>query len=935
MANEYRDTLNLPRTDFPMKANLPHREPELLRRWAEAKLYQRIREARAGAPTFVLHDGPPYANGHVHLGTALNKVLKDFVVRSKSMQGFNAPYVPGWDCHGMPIEHQVGRELGQAARDLSKLEIRARCREYALRFIGVQREEFQRLGVIGDWEHPYLTLDPDYEAEILRAFRDLVAAGYIYRGLRSIQWCGTCKTALADAEVEYYPHTSPSITVAFAVAAQDPVLARTAPGWSGPAEVVIWTTTPWTLPANLAIAVHPDSEYVWAQLATERLTLVAAERLPALAELLGVSAPAVRFRVKGRALEGLQTLHPMYGRPAPVVLGSHVTLDQGTGCVHTAPGHGPEDFALGQQYGLPIYCPVDEAGRFTAEVETYAGRKIEAANSDIVEELRSRGALRHQTVLEHSYPHCWRCKQPLLFRATEQWFLNVDHQRLRDRARAEIENTRWVPKWGHDRIANMVEVRPDWCLSRQRAWGVAIPVFYCRSCSKPLLDPAIVEAVAERVARHGSDIWFSAAVEELIGAGRVCTACGGREFDKEQDIFDVWFDASCSHRAVLGRGELTWPADLYLEATDQHRGWFQVSLLNAVSVRGAAPFREVLTHGLILDPQGRKMSKSLGNVVQPEDLIRQHGADILRLFFAAMDTTADIPFSPRLLQPVIEGYRKLRNTLRYLLGNLSDFDPERDRLDLEELVGLDRWALHQFDQVIRRVVEAYNRYQFYLAYQTLRDFCIVELSALYLDILKDRLYVLPADAHSRRSAQTVLHRIADGLIRLLAPILPFTAEEAWQHLPAAAGRGDSVHLGLFPEPAAEVALSAEELQFWDRLLEVRAAALKALEQARQAGTIGSGLEARVVLDPPPELKPLLLETLPELRFFLIVSQVELGSRGGAAAVELPSGLKVWVERAGGEKCARCWNYSEDVGRDTEQPSLCERCAPILRGEYAA
>ena len=934
MANEYRDTLNLPRTDFPMKANLPQREPELLRRWAEARLYQQIRAARSEAPSFILHDGPPYANGHDHLGTALNKVLKDFVVRSKSMLGFNAAYVPGWDCHGMPIEHQVLRELGPAGQKMSKLEIRARCREYARKYIGVQREEFQRLGVIGDWEHPYLTLDPEYEAEILRAFQELVQGGYIYRGLRSIQWCGTCRTALADAEVEYHPHTSPSITVAFAVAPQDPVLVRTAPGWNGPAEVVIWTTTPWTLPANLAIAVHPEADYVWAELTPPALTLVAAERLADLGQLLGVPEPAVRYRLKGRDLEGLQTLHPMYGRPAPLLFGTHVTLDQGTGCVHTAPGHGPEDFALGQRYGLRIYCPVDEAGRFTAEVETYAGRKIEAANPEIVAELRARGALRHETELEHSYPHCWRCKQPLLFRATEQWFLSVDHQRLRERARAEIERARWVPKWGHDRIANMVEVRPDWCLSRQRAWGVAIPAFYCRRCRTPLLEPAVIEGVAQQVARHGSDIWFSATVEELVGPGRACSACGGLEFEREEDIFDVWFDASCSHLAVLGRGELAWPADLYLEATDQHRGWFQVSLLNAVALRGAAPFREVLTHGLILDPQGRKMSKSLGNVVQPEDLIRQHGADILRLFFAAMDTTADIPFSPPLLQPVIEGYRKVRNTLRYLLGNLGDFDPASDRVEVGELVGLDRWALDQFRQVAERVVEAYNRYQFYIAYQVLRDFCIVELSALYLDILKDRLYVLPQAAHSRRSAQTVLYQLADGLTRLLAPILPFTAEEAWQYLPAEAGRDASVHLALFPDLGA-IHLADSERRLWEQLLEVRSAALKALEQARQSGSIGSGLEARVILAAPPELEPLLMETLPELRYFLIVSQVELGRRSAAPGVEQAGGLQVWVERASGEKCARCWNYSEDVGRDAEHPTLCERCAPILRDEYVA
>jgi len=931
---DYKDTLNLPKTDFPMRANLPAREPAVIARWDAIGLYDRLLEVNAGKPKYVLHDGPPYANGHVHLGTALNKIIKDIVVKSKSMAGFQTPYVPGWDCHGMPIEHQVTKELGSKVRQLTQLDIRRRCRAYAEKYFGVQRSEFRRLGVIGDWENPYLTMAPAYEAAIITVFRHLVEGGYIYRGLRPVHWCPVCGTALAEAEVEYTDHTSPSIYVRFPFSGSADEAAAIALKAEDAAELaahcdrlaaVIWTTTPWTLPANLAICLNPHLDYV-AVPADGSYYIVAARLADAFLSAVGQASHGRRIPVDLGKLDGRDVFrHPFIDRPARLVFESHVTADVGTGCVHTAPGHGYEDFAVGQKYGLPVLTPVDAAGRFTDEAGVYAGRGVFESNEAIVEQLRSSGALLQVERLQHAYPHCWRCKSPLIFRATEQWFLRVDQAHLRTSALAEINRVTWVPPWGRDRIYHMMETRPDWCLSRQRAWGVPIPAFHCVQCRAPEFSPAIIRRVEEIFAARGSDAWYELSSRDFLPPGFRC-ACGSEEFEKDNNILDVWFDAGCSHEAVLRqRPQLAWPADLYVEAVDQHRGWFQVSLITAVAVRGQAPYHAVLTHGLILDEAAKKMSKSLGNVVAPDELIKAHGAEILRLLFASVDYTADTCFSKKLLPPLLESYRKIRNTCRFLLGNLYDFAPQRDRVAESELHQLDRWILHRTAELITRVRKAYDAFSFHVVVQQLVNFCAVDLSALYLDIVKDRLYCSAAAAPGRRSAQTALCEIVDTLARLAAPILTFTADEIWSYLPPE-GRSASVLLTGLPQPARLDTALAER---WDRLLAVRAAVTKALEEARQAGMIGHSLDARVRLSAPGPLGALLQAT-GDLPALFIVSQVELSDDLAAdkASPLLPD-LRVDVEHARGAKCERCWNYSEAVGRDSTYPGLCERCQQVM------
>jgi isoleucyl-tRNA synthetase len=937
---DYKDTLSLPKTDFPMRANLPVREPAIIARWDEMGLYQQLLRANADKPKYVLHDGPPYANGHVHLGTALNKIIKDIIVKAKSMSGFQAPYVPGWDCHGMPIEHQVSKDLGPKARQLSQLEIRRRCRAYADKYFGIQREEFRRLGVIGDWEHPYLTMAPLYEAAIIRVFRQLVEGGFVYRGLRPVHWCPVCATALAEAEVEYTDHTSPSIYVRFQFAGTAEEAAAIAVRPGDAAELarhhqelaaVIWTTTPWTLPANLAVCLNPHLEYVAVNVETAYY-VVAARLADAFLNATGCREAGPRIPVDLSALDGRDVFrHPFMNRPARLVFESHVTADVGTGCVHTAPGHGYEDFAVGQKYGLPVLTPVDAAGRFTAEAGAYAGRPVFETNDAIVEDLRARGALVQVEQLKHSYPHCWRCKSPLIFRATEQWFLRVDHADLRAKALDEINRVSWIPAWGHDRIYHMMETRPDWCLSRQRAWGVPIPAFHCGRCRTVAYSPDVIRHVEELFAARGSDAWYELSSRELLPPGFRC-ACGSEEFEKDNNILDVWFDAGCSHEAVLRpRPALAWPADLYVEAVDQHRGWFQVSLITAVAVHGQAPYHSVLTHGLILDEAAKKMSKSLGNVVAPEEVIKANGAEILRLLFASVDYTADTCFSKKLLPPLLEAYRKIRNTCRFLLGNLSDFDRQRDRVSDETLLELDRWILHRTAELIVRVRKAYDGFSFHLVVQQLVNFCAVDLSALYLDIVKDRLYCSAAAAPARRSAQTALWEILEALTRLMAPILSFTADEIWAHLPPGE-RPPSVLLAGLPEPSRQ---DAELAAKWDRLLAVRGAVTKALEEARQSGLIGHSLDARVRLSASPSVRPLLDQEAPHLPALFIVSQVQLVDDLSADMVSplLPD-LKVQIERALGGKCERCWNFSEAVGRDSKHPGLCERCADVMKATGA-
>jgi isoleucyl-tRNA synthetase len=930
---DYKRTLNLPKTSFPMRGNLPAKEPQFVTRWREMDLYGELQRANADKPRYVLHDGPPYANGHVHLGTALNKIIKDLVVKSKAMAGFQTPFVPGWDCHGMPIEHQVTRNLGTRVRELSQLEVRRRCRQYAEKFFKVQREEFQRLGVLGDWEHPYLTMTADYEAAIIKVFRELVEGGFIYRGLRPVHWCAICATALAEAEVEYTGHRSPSIYVKFPFvgsaeqARRIATSAEDAEELAGkPLAAAIWTTTPWTLPANLGVCLNPHLDYV--AVAINGVRYVVAERLgDAFVDALGAAESGRRIRVDLKPLDGEDVFrHPFLDRTARLMFEAHVTADVGTGCVHTAPGHGYEDFAVGQKYGLPVLTPVGADGKFTAEAGKYDGRNVFESNDDIVEELRGRGSLLHGQQLEHSYPHCWRCKTPLIFRATEQWFLRVDHNELRGKALREIDQVSWLPRWGRDRIYNMVEHRPDWCLSRQRAWGVPIPAFRCRSCGEYRFDAPVVQHVEALFAERGSDVWYERPARELLPDGFRCP-CGSDEFDTDDNILDVWFDSGCSHEAVLQqRAPETWPADLYVEAVDQHRGWFQVSLITSVATRDKAPYRSVLTHGLILDEAAKKMSKSLGNVIAPEEVIKANGAEILRLLFASVDYTADTCFSRNLLGPQLESYRKIRNTCRFLLGNLFDFDPGRDDVAEIELQELDRWILHRTAELTTRVRAAYESFTFHHVVQQLVNYCAVDLSSLYLDIVKDRLYCAEPNSSARRSAQTALWHIVDALVRLMAPILSFTAEEVWSHLPGQE-RAKSVFLAGFPEAKRLDSPLAEK---WDRLLAVRSAVTKSLEEARKEGRIGHSLDALVRLDAADGLRALLAGQAADLPALFIVSQVELcGDLDDSARSAVLDGLKVAVQPARGAKCDRCWNFSEAVGRDDDHPGLCERCVPVV------
>jgi len=933
---DYKATLHLPKTAFPMKANLPQSEPKMLEWWAETRIYARLRETSAQRPLWILHDGPPYANGNIHLGTVLNKVLKDVVVKSRSMLGFNAVYVPGWDCHGLPIEHQVDKELGldsasiDVRRAMDPVEKRRKCREYALRFIDIQRNEFKRLGVFGDWEHPYVTMAPDYQAIIAREFGRFVGRGLVHKGLKPVHWCMHCKTALAQAEVEYEDQRTPSIYVRFPLLGALPA----APNAPAPS-LVIWTTTPWTLPANLAVAVHPDEAYVALAHGGETLVVAAklADAFVATASLHGAREVG---RVPGRHLVGLEYRHPWIDRTGKVAAASFVAMDTGTGLVHIAPGHGEEDYELGRSLGLKVYNPVDDDGRFVPGVERFAGLTVWDANPKIVEHLRSVGMLVAERPLDHTYPHCWRCKNPTLFRATEQWFIELDKLGFRARALDAIKrDVQWIPPWGEERIFNMVAHRPEWVISRQRVWGVPIVAFYCEACGTLLLEERIVEHVA-RIFREGqgADEWYARESARLLPAGTRCAKCGGAGFRKETDILDVWFDSGCSHAAVLEtRPELRWPAEMYLEGSDQHRGWFQSSLLESVGTRGAPPYKSVITHGFFVDGEGRKMSKSLGNVIGLDDLLPKYGAEILRLWVAAEDYTQDIRVSFEILDRLSDAYRRIRNTFRFLLGNLGDFVPERDRQSYARLDELDRFILDRLGRLIGRVRRAYEEYELHTVFHAVHNFCAVDLSAQYLDIIKDRLYTSAGDDPRRRAAQTACYDIFTALARLLAPILTFTSEEAWRYLPGA--RSESVHLERFPEEPVEW-LDDRLAGEWSRLLEVRREVAKALETARARGLIGSGLEARVVLMHAPEDLPALLRAkrslLPTL---FIVSQVEQEAAQAKPAIRYESqeipGLVVGVDKARGRKCQRCWTWSEQVGASRDHPELCERCLPVVTG----
>ncbi|RPH79207.1 MAG: isoleucine--tRNA ligase [Nitrospiraceae bacterium] len=938
---DYKATLNLPKTDFPMKANLPQREPELLASWEKERLYEQIQEAGKGRPLYILHDGPPYANGRIHIGHALNKILKDIIVKSKTMAGYQVPYVPGWDCHGLPIEHQVLKELGDKKKSLDTPAIRKLCREYAEKFYTIQREEFQRLGVFGDWQHPYLTMNPGYEATIIREFGKFVERGGVYKGLKPVLWCTADQTALAEAEVEYDDHTSPSIYVKFPLVTSPTVLSQTFPGISFPAgiklvSVVIWTTTPWTLPANQAVCLHSDIDYAFVQVGDEVL-IVAEKLLENVAKACQLEGVRVFGVKKGReGFEGIETQRPLTTGLSPILLGDFVTLDQGTGCVHIAPGHGMEDYILVLDHNakaspgerLEILAPVDNAGRFTDVVKEFAGQHVLKANPKIVEFLQANGRLLGHGSLNHSYPHCWRCKNPVIFRATEQWFVSMDTNDLRKEALAEIERVQWIPAYGRDRINGMIENRPDWCLSRQRVWGVPIPGFTCMGCRSVLADPTVIEHLATSMESKGADVWFERSAADLLPKGTTCSTCGGTEFEKERDILDVWFESGVSYAAVL-KERKWWPADLYLEGSDQHRGWFHSALLAGVVTDHRAPYKAVLTHGFVLDGQGKKMSKSAGNVVAPQDVIKQSGAEILRLWVAAQDYRDDLRISPEILTHLIEAYRKIRNTCRFLLSNLYDFDPEKDRIPYGQLPELDRWALHRLSELIPRVRKSYDEFEFHTIFHALNNFCSVDLSAVYLDILKDRLYTFRADSVLRRGSQTVLFEILIAMTKLMAPVLSFTAEEIWRTLATQPGGRQgvsSVHLSTFPkvQPQWHDAKLSER---WEQLLEVRVVVQAALEDQRRDKVIGSSLEADVLIRANPERHELLERYVKDLPAVFIVSRVELSKVHDRP--HKPD-FEAIVSKAKSKKCERCWNYREAVGEDPTHPTLCDRCVEAVQ-----
>lgn len=929
---DLKQTINLPRTNFSMKANLPQAEPKMLARWAEEDLYGQIRKSRAGKPVWILHDGPPYANGRIHLGTAFNKVIKDFIVKSKTMAGYDSPYVPGWDCHGLPIEHKVDQELGGKKAQMSAASVRKACRKYAEKFVGLQREDFKRLGVLGRWDEPYLTMAPKYQSVIAGAFVDFLDKGYVYKGLKPVNWCMSCRTALAEAEVEYADHKSPSVWVRFALTS-DPALI--APELAGSQVFgLIWTTTPWTLPANLAIAFHPKYEYVAVDV-EGAVYIVAADLLEATAAKVGWSGGKVLARFRGGKLDGAAFRHPFMERTSIGILGDHVTLEQGVGAVHTAPGHGQEDYVAGMQYGLEVYCPVDGAGRMfdpgtnaTVPAELI-GKTVWEANPLVIEILRERGALLAQENISHSYPHCWRCHKATIFRATDQWFIGMDNNELRGKALDAIKAVKWMPEWGEGRISNMVSSRPDWCISRQRVWGVPIVVFYCEKCRHPLTDRKILDGVVELFATHSADIWFERTAAELVPQGTACTKCGATEFSKENDILDVWFDSGSSQLAALNEEYgLRWPADFYMEGGDQYRGWFQSSLLVGVGLRGAAPFRGCATHGWALDGDGKAMHKSLGNAIEPESVIKDSGAEIIRLWSGSVDFMEDVRLSPTILTRLSEAYRKLRNTFRYALGNLHDFDAAKDAVAGGELHELDQWILVRAEDLVARCRIWYDEFAFHKVYRAIYDFTTVDLSNVYFDVLKDRLYTSSAKSKARRSAQTALHRLAQALVRLLAPILSFTTEEVWGHL----GGSGSVHAAYFPEPGdLTEGLGAEQrvrVENWNKLMPLREEVLKALEEARQAKTIGAPLEASVQLAADDALYPLLEEYARELPGLFIVSEVVLSRQA-------ESGIRATIQRAPGVKCERCWKYTNDVGSDAELPVVCASCAAAVRETVGA
>jgi len=913
---DYSKTLNLPKTNFAMKANLPEKEREIQRYWGEINLYRLIRGKRAGRPKFILHDGPPYANGDIHLGQALNKIMKDTIVRYHTMLGEDAPYVPGWDTHGLPTEQQVAKITKRDRRTIDPLEWRRECRNFAAKYIDRQREEFKRLGVLGDWDNPYVTFDPNYEASQIRVFKELVKKNLVYRALKPVYWCYHCETSLAEAEIEYKETTSPSIIVSFRLIL-DGSSADTLRD-KDPIYVPIWTTTPWTLPGNTAIALNPNAKYLLIEADQKRFILVE-ERLSAVRELVGWKDVTLLGEFLGKDLEGYKAQHPFEDREVPLVLGDHVSTEEGTGAVHTAPGHGPEDYEVGLKYNLPVLSPIDELGRFTTETLGLKGMNVLEANKVIISYLEENGKLLYNGTVNHDYPHCWRCRKPVIFRATEQWFIDVNS--FRDVALKSLDSVEWIPPWSKNRMVGMLEVRPDWCISRQRIWGVPLPIFYCKRCNSPLLDTEVIEYVARIFEKEGSDSWFRYSAEELLPDGTVCPKCGSKEFEKEKDIMDVWFDSGSSFAGVLKRNrDLSFPADMYLEGSDQHRGWFQTSLLLSVATEGIPPYRKVLTHGFVVDELGKKMSKSLGNVIDPQEIVNSLGADVLRLWVASSDFRSDIKVSKNILNQIVEAYRKIRNTIRFMLGNLYDFDPERDTVPLEKLDILDRWVLSEWNELLDRVKTAYDEYEFHMVFHSVHSFCVNQLSSFYLDVIKDRLYVELPTSPKRRSAQTTLYSILRGILKILAPIMVHTAEEAWQHLP---GQKElSVHLEDWPDRFS-ISLNQEEMDMWRHFFAVRDEVNKKLDEARQNKVIGNSLEAKLKVFVPATTYSYISRFNGQLGELLLVSEVELLIKDSSDSIE------VEIIPLEYNKCQRCWMYTSDVGKDERYPDLCERCISVI------
>jgi len=945
---DLKKTINLPKTAFPMKANLPQNEPKTLERWEQMRIYDRIRQARKGAPQYVLHDGPPYTSGPIHMGTALNKCLKDFIVKSKGMAGFDAPYVPGWDCHGLPIEIKVDKELGGKKLQMPATAVRAACRKYAEKYLDLQRTQFKRIGVFGRFDRPYATMTPQYESVVLSTFFSFYENGFVYKGLRAVYWCMHDETALAEAEVEYENHTSSTVFVRYRLlddpAQIDPALAGTN------VYTIIWTTTPWTLPASMAVAFHPDEEYVALESGSD-VYIVASKLANEVASKCNLADPKPLAHFAGRKLERLTFQHPFLDRKVLGVLADYVTMDTGTGVVHTAPSHGAEDFMTGVKYGLDATSNVDEKGILRNGLPEYTGLRVWDANQPIIDLVKSRGALLHTEKTEHSYPHCWRCHNPVIFRATEQWFISMEtpmpgvgtdassaplakrasNDTLRARTLDEIKKVKWDPSWGEERMSNMIETRPDWCISRQRVWGVPIAVFLCSGCGKPLNDNAINKKVVELFRKSGADAWFTPEADTILPAGTKCPHCSGTKFEKETDIFDVWLESGASYLALVDdEPSYPWPSDLYLEGGDQYRGWFQSSLLCGMGTKQTPPYKGVVTPGWTLDEKGQAMSKSRGNDVDPVDISSRLGGEVVRLWVASVDFREDVVGSEALMQRVGENYKKIRNTFRYVLGNLEGFDPATDAVSYGEMEALDQYMLRQAAEFADDVRTAYQEFAFHRIYHRLNHFSIVDLSAFYFDVLKDRLYVSAPKSKARRSAQTAIWRIGEALTRLLAPIMTFTTEEVWQYLPKIAGREDSVHLAEFPATTdvlgSSTQVDSKADEDWTTLRSVRDEVLKALETTRNNKLIGTGLEAHVVITASDAMYSLLQRYADQLRYLFIVSQVTLtqGSGNGTGSV------KVEVKKADGSKCERCWNYSTHVGEDRNYPTVCERCSEVLK-----